>query len=536
MYKKFIAGCLAAIYVIAGIGVSETVCAHEIAVMSETGEENLNPDIGAGDSVYEDVQPSAGDEAGTDEQGIEVFGSEKESGQDDIQAVQKGSGTKIKLRNPRRSSNGYVTFDYIYFGKWSARNGGWYNLRWKVLEVKGNDAFLVADRGAIYLKGSYDGSWKNSNIRKWLNGYSGYNNFWTHLTYAERNAIRTVKVDGCRDKVFILSKAEATKYKYGFSPSAGRKDRSRKVKYTESQSDPYYAGAVVGTWWLRSKGSNKYNWQYVRTDGSIDTAGSSINGKSRLVLPAMHLNLRYTNYYSYAGSERVKIPKADRKKKKPKETNISKAKISGIRDMEYTGKKITLKHLKVRLNGRKLKLGRDYKVSYKHNIKQGKATVTIQGRGNYKGRIPKKCKIRVIKNHIYTVGNFKYRVKNANQKGRGTVELVGTTYKRTDGRFKKLTVKDKIKLGGKKYKVISVGDGAFAGYAGLRKINIGKYVEKIGKYAFVNCTSIKNIKITTKKLKKVGSGAFFNTSEKARLELPYKKVKKYTKLLYPNQA
>lgn len=527
MYKRLIAGCLAAVLMIGSIGLPETVCAQETAVLQWETEEKG------------DAQPSEAEESERSfslEEDTVYYGKDsQQENEEDLEVSRKGSSTKRRLRSPRRSSNGYVTFDYIYFGKWAARNGGWYNLRWKVLQVKGNDAFLVADRGASYAKGSSDGSWKNSDIRKWLNGYSGYNTFWSHLTYAERNALRTTTVDGCKDKVFILSKAQATTYKYGFSPSAGRKDRSRKVSYSESQSDPYYANDVVGTWWLRSKGSNKFNWQYVKTDGSIDTAGAGINWKGRLVLPAMHLDLRYTQYYSYAGNEKVKIPKKDRKKKKLKETRISKASISGIRDMEYTGKKVTLKNLSVRLNGKKLKPGKDYKVSYKRNVKQGKATVTIRGKGNYKGSVSKKFKIKVIKNHIYTVGNFRYRVKNANPNGKGTVELIGTTYKRTDAKFKKLNVKDKIKLGGKKYKVVSIGDGAFASYTGLKKIVVGKFLEKIGKYAFVNCTSINNIHIKSNRLKKVGTGAFFNTSQQARLELPYKKVKKYTKLLYPDQ-
>ena len=72
--------------------------------------------------------------------------------------------------------------------------------------------------------------------------------------------------------------------------------------------------------------------------------------------------------------------------------NISKAKVSKIKNKMYTGKSIKPKP-SVTLAGRKLKQGRDYDLSYSKNTKPGIATVIIKGKGNYKGKRTIKFKI-----------------------------------------------------------------------------------------------------------------------------------------------
>ena len=80
-----------------------------------------------------------------------------------------------------------------------------------------------------------------------------------------------------------------------------------------------------------------------------------------------------------------------------------------VKDQTYTGKAlkpaVVVKYDKV-----KLKQGTDYTVSYKNNVKPGKATVTVKGKGNYTGsakatftiRVPlSKCKV-TVKSQTYT--------------------------------------------------------------------------------------------------------------------------------------
>lgn len=66
--------------------------------------------------------------------------------------------------------------------------------------------------------------------------------------------------------------------------------------------------------------------------------------------------------------------------------NISSAKITGINNYTFTGKKITQK-LTVKAGGKKLAAGKDYTVSYKNNVNAGKASLTITGCGSYAGKI-----------------------------------------------------------------------------------------------------------------------------------------------------
>ena len=72
--------------------------------------------------------------------------------------------------------------------------------------------------------------------------------------------------------------------------------------------------------------------------------------------------------------------------------NFKKATISGISNKSYTGKNIT-QSITVKYNGKTLKNGTDYTVSYSNNKKVGTATVKITGKGSYTGTITKTFKI-----------------------------------------------------------------------------------------------------------------------------------------------
>ena len=133
--------------------------------------------------------------------------------------------------------------------------------------------------------------------------------------------------------------------------------------------------------------------------------------------------------------------------------DISKAKVASVKDQTYTGKDIKPTP-KVTLNGKTLKKGTDYTLTYKNNKNVGKATITIKGKGNYKGTATKTFKIVKAKNTLKATAKkktftVKYaKLKKANQtltrktvlnvtKEKGTV-----TYKKTSG-TKKITVNKK---------------------------------------------------------------------------------------------
>ena len=79
--------------------------------------------------------------------------------------------------------------------------------------------------------------------------------------------------------------------------------------------------------------------------------------------------------------------------------NFKKATVSGISTKAFTGKNIT-QSITVKYNGKTLKNGTDYTVSYSSNKNIGTATVKITGKGSYTGTITKTFKINPAKQEI----------------------------------------------------------------------------------------------------------------------------------------
>ena len=79
--------------------------------------------------------------------------------------------------------------------------------------------------------------------------------------------------------------------------------------------------------------------------------------------------------------------------------NFKKATVSGISTKAFTGKNIT-QSITVKCNGKALKNGTDYTVSYSNNKKIGTATVKIAGKGSYTGTVTKTFKINPAKQEI----------------------------------------------------------------------------------------------------------------------------------------
>ena len=72
--------------------------------------------------------------------------------------------------------------------------------------------------------------------------------------------------------------------------------------------------------------------------------------------------------------------------------NLAAAKVSGIKNKKYNGRKQTQKAV-LKMGKVKLKNGRDYKVSYRNNRKKGTATIIFVGKGRYSGTLKNNFKI-----------------------------------------------------------------------------------------------------------------------------------------------
>lgn len=79
------------------------------------------------------------------------------------------------LKNPQRGTDGVVTWDCVYFGKYiqSIVDGKKKEpIKWRVLSKNGNDLFLMADRSLDVWQYNCTNNavtWETSGLRKWLN-------------------------------------------------------------------------------------------------------------------------------------------------------------------------------------------------------------------------------------------------------------------------------------------------------------------------------------------------------------------------------
>lgn len=213
--------------------------------------------------------------------------------------------------------------------------------------------------------------------------------------------------------------------------------------------------------------------------------------------------------------------------------------VSGIEKngYTYTGLPITVKSLALRRGKTTLKNGVDYTVQYKNNKNIGTATVKITGKGNYRGSVSKTFAIKAGKGKIYKVaqkgvpGYLKYKVTNAASNGKGTVTLVGSTSKKSDKKFKSLTVASSVKIGGVNFNVTAVGAKAFTGRKYLTTVVIGGNVKTIGGAAFSKCGKLGKVTIKSTRITTIGKNAFQGVKSNVKIYLPKKKYDAYAKKL-----
>jgi len=126
-----------------------------------------------------------------------------------------------------------------------------------------------------------------------------------------------------------------------------------------------------------------------------------------------------------------------------------------------------------------------------------------------------------------TVTGLSYKITKAGISN-GEVELVKSVFEN-----KKLSIPPNVTFEGISYKVTSVADKAFKGNKKVKTVIICQNVRKIGKEAFRNCTSLKNITIKSTVLEKksVGKKAYENIHKKAKVKVPSQKKAEYKKML-----
>lgn len=214
-------------------------------------------------------------------------------------------------------------------------------IKWRVLQVEDNKAFLLADELVdCKLYGMLVGEqvWENSALRSWLNGYSGETNLENKdctednfiqraFNQSEQNAIFTTHVlnednieygteagNDTDDKIFLLSEREAMNEDYGFDSRDNWNDSARIARAETVTTYARVMGAIwgvtkednvlyysAGLWFLRSPSNGPgrvrivYDQGYLKKDGIPNVAGVGIR-------PAIYLDISDTSLYSYAGT------------------------------------------------------------------------------------------------------------------------------------------------------------------------------------------------------------------------------------------
>lgn len=256
----------------------------------------------------------------------------------------------VTYRRMKKGDATYFATDSNNYYQWADSESYHYfryePIKWRVLSVKGSDAFLLSDTGLdnkeydeysekyddeIYDE-TYTGvTWEISTMRSWLNGYSATSNtagkeyssdnfLDIAFSSAEQEAILSSTVitadnpytdrDGgndTTDKVFLLSVEEGLQSAYGFATECYEFTEARQAKtstYAKAMgcfgyTDADYAGC--DSWWLRSPSYYVHNAVGVNYNGYLDEIGTVVGYKYGAVRPALHLNLS-SSLCSYAGT------------------------------------------------------------------------------------------------------------------------------------------------------------------------------------------------------------------------------------------
>lgn len=481
------------------------------------------------------------------------------------------------LKNPRRDVNGAMIWDCVYFGNYPQSDKDGYSeepIKWRVLSVQGNNAFLVADQNLDVQKYNNTGTsvtWKNCTMRSWLNGYgSSYNvcgidfsnnNFIDRaFTDSEQNAIKTTYVvndnnlqygtDGgsnTHDKVFLLSYTEVTNPAYGFFSDASVHDEARKrmnTAYVASYGGSMYDEGSVDWWWLRSPGDDSDYAMYVNEYGYIGQ-DNAVNSSSSAVCPALYLNIAVSNIWSYAGTEM-------------RNCNHEEARLENRNKVEptctqqgYSGDIYCTLCQTLRKAGEKIAAtGHDWDAGTV--IKE--PTITESGIRVYHCKKCSATKQDVIAPYpdpgtttgkeAVAVGDTKviYVPKEKISKEE-VIDILGVLYKVTsiDNRtlsciglvnkdLTSLKLWEQVEIEGSTYIVTDIGKGAFRNNKKLQEVIIGKDVISISDQAFYGCTGLRAVTFNTSKLSKVGNKAFKGIKN-AKSYVKGKKVSVYRKLV-----
>ena len=224
------------------------------------------------------------------------------------------------VSNPRVEDS-ISTWDCIYFGYYYQSNDIVKEpIKWRVLSVDGDDAFLLADKNLAYQyyysKWNEEISWEICSLRTWLNE-DFYNEAFP--TDFQKNSVKISNVvnkdnpeygttggNDTQDRIYIPSVDEMTNPTYGFveeyAENSTRLSSTTEYALNTSPSDTMFE--IEDDYWLRSPGDESIYVCIVNgVSGELYIKGThpNPNGFNVYVRPCLHLDLS-SSEWSYAGT------------------------------------------------------------------------------------------------------------------------------------------------------------------------------------------------------------------------------------------
>ena len=417
----------------------------------------------------------------------------------------------VKYRRLDRKDATYVRFGISGYYKWwdndTVRYFKYEPIKWRVLNVNGNDALLLADKALDdqrYNELSKGVTWESCTMRSWLNGYGSFSSSYCGHSFIasafksdERNNIKITVVKNKKDirlsarggndtsdKIFLLSENQVfgtdTAASYGFIENLSTYDEARRCKsstfakamgvYSETGSS--YAGNCW--WWQRSPGDDNNKVVIVNSDGSVHSYGHGVLN-DYAVRPALHLDLSASGIYGYAGT--VCSDGSENNSQAPSRNNRQEDKLK-IKANDERGKKsesLPEKKPQEKLTAEK-----------KYSFKIAGATLE-----KYHGN----------DSHVVIPEGVEFIANNA---------FIGCKAI-TSIQFPKSL----------KY----IGYEAFADCASLRELKFPEGLEEIGRYAFSGCKGVTYVELN-EGLKYIRDGAFRGCSAlKGKVYIPASVIK-----------
>lgn len=181
--------------------------------------------------------------------------------------------------------------------------------------MDGDDVFLLADKNLDckpYNETNANISWEDCSLQKWVNtdflngAFSGLQQLavkQTRRAVEDNSGTGASGISYSTEKIYLLSNIEATNPAYGFCAGSQKESETKEVKNTDYASE---CGAATcteedyngnGYSWLRSAAGNM---SIVHYDGN-SFGGLNVTSKFCGVRPALHLDIDYSELWSYAG-------------------------------------------------------------------------------------------------------------------------------------------------------------------------------------------------------------------------------------------